>query len=518
MGIKIISSLAEATARGIYGQFQREIGAVKQVGTGRVVMLCQLPWGPVGLDSDGSIPSFVSPKAFRDKFAPGGFTRTGAAYALATQFPWADLKVIRVLAADAVKATTNLQKTGPANCVGVTVKYFGAEGNGITYVVAAASDGVANHFNLTVTKTNSSTGKNTVEKYTNVDSDQAAGTYWTNLKPDGGADSVLTGGFVKTDAGRPVNGTYTTTAGSNGSAIVASDYIGTPSSPDKGVSLCETDPDVSFIFATDVSSGILATVNAGLAAHQALMNDRRQPILGGLSNETATTAKTNSALNQGDQVFYVNGFGKLVDEDSTGDTYPMIEVPLTGVVAGLAAILQPHVSVAIKDKQFTKFCKPIKGLTVGPFPESTLADLEKNGVIAFQKNSDGVFSPYCDVATDKVTPMFVSRMRRFIMFSIGNALEDYRNTVNADPIQEEERSLASNFLRDLVQNGKGDDVLFKPAVKAAALLPEEAANTTASEDAGDYAVPYEVKLFSDQKRIILRGLIGTTVTLSVASL
>lgn len=508
----VITSLANANARGVYMLFERELAAARAVGTARVVMLATLPWGPVGLDDDGEIPSFGSPGEFRAKFAPAGFTRTGAAYNLATKFPWPDLKIIRALASDAAKATINLQKAGPLDCVAVTAKWKGAEGNGITCVVADASNGVANSFNLTITKTNSTTGKSTVEKYINVDSTQTSASYWTALT----ANSVLVGGLVKSATGRPVNGTYTLAAGSDGSTLVASDWLGTPGSPDVGLSLCEVDPDISFIFHCGVASGITSTVNAGMAAHKTLMNDRRMVFLhSATTTETASAAKTASALNQAEGVFYVNGWGKVVDEDATSDSSPLIEIPLSGVVAGFASTIQPHVSPAIKNKTLTTYFAPIRALTVGPHTKATLADLESNGVIAFEKNSNGVFSPYCGIATDQSTQMFVTRMRRFIMFSLDAAIEDYRNSPNADQVQDDERTIVSTFLEQLVENGRTDP-LFKPAVKAAEMLSEESANTEASEAAGDYYLPFQVQLFAEQARIFLRGRIGTSALVTVA--
>ncbi len=513
MGIQIVTSLAQAEARGVYGIFQRELAAVQGVGTARAVMLCQLPWGPVGLAEDGDLADFDTPANFRAKFCPAGFTRTGSPYNLATRFAWADLKIIRVLASDAVKATINLQKAGALDCVAAPAKYYGAEGNGITCVVAAASDGVANSFDLTVTKLNSTTGKSTAEKYPNVDSTRTDDAYWTALT----ANSVLLGPLKPSDVGRPVNGTYTLAAGTDGAAIVASDYLGTPGSADKGLALCEKDQEISFIFlGDDPGAGLRATINAGLAAHQALMNDRRHVLLTGAADETDATARTNAALNPGEQIHYITGFGKVVDEDATSDTSPLIQVPLTGAFAGFCSIIQPHVSPAVKRKEFTKYFAPIKGLTNGTGTPGSLATNEKNGVVSFEKNSNGVFSPYCGVATDKLTQIFVSRMRRYIMFSLGFAIEDYRNSPNADTVQDDERTITETFLEQLVTNGKGD-VFLRPAVKAAALLPEESANTTVSENAGDYAIPAEVQLFNEQRRLIIQVRAGVDVTVTVAA-
>jgi len=506
--MQIVSSLASAAGRGIFGQFKKAIAAAKGVGTGREVMVCNAPWGP-----RDTLTAFESPAKFRSLFFPDGFDRTMASYNAAVQFPHTDLYIVRILGAGALAATIDLQKTGPANCVTCPAKYVGTGGNGITAVVAAASNGVANSFDLTVTKTNSSTGKSTVEKYINVDSTQAAGTYWTNLT----AKSLLLGPLVKNSSGRPANGTYTLTAGTDGSgALAASDFVGTAGSGDKGIALLETDKEISFFYAEDVPNSMRATVNAALLAHQALMNDRRFAIFTGQSGDSDSTAKTNAATLQAEMGAYLWQYGQVIDEDAVSDTSPMITMSLVGPFAAICSILQPHVSPATKRRDFTKALQAIKALVGGTSSSQVLDALEKNGVIAFEKNVDGTFSPYSSICTDQTHYVWEARMKRYIMFSMGGALEEYRNAPNEDSIQEDERTICKSFLDQLVENRKIDP-WFKPCLNAAALLPEESTNTQSDIDNGDYTIGFSAKLISEQKRIILSGEVSTTVVVTSAA-
>lgn len=498
--MKIINSLGGAPSRGVFGFFKKAVAAAKGVGTARAVMIAQFPWGPVN-----TLTQFQSASNFRSLFAPDGFDRTGSGYNNAVQLPHADLWLVRVTGASPLKATINLQKTGPANCVQVDAKWPGAAGNGITAVVAPATNGIANSFKLTITKTNASTGRSTVEVYDNVDSTQAAGSYWTNLT----AASVLVGPLTKSASGRPADGTYTLASGSDGAAIAASDYVGTPGAGDKGIAVCEKDPNVSFVFCDDVGSGLLATVNAGIAAHVAYMNDRRMGLLTGNPAETDSTAKTNAAFNQAAGLVYCWPHGQMIDEDATSSSSPMITVPLTGAFAALCSILQPHVSPAIKDSDYTEQLAAIKALDMST-TDALLDVLEQNGVLGFQQNSNGTFSPYGSTCTDQSTYVYEFRMKRFIMFSLGVAMEPYRGSPNVDSVQEDQRTIVSKFLKELVENAKKDP-LFRPGIVSGGLLAEEAANTTASIAAGDYTVPYQVQLISEMKRIILQGEIGRTV-------
>lgn len=503
---KIVTSLASASKRGIFGIFKKAIVAAIAIGTAREVMVAQLPWGPVS-----TLTAFGSPAQFRATFYPDGFDHTTESYNSAVQFPHPDLWLVRVTGAGALAASGDLQTAVPANCVGVVAKYVGSGGNGIVCTVANASNGVANSFDLTVTKTNATTGKSTTEIYKNIDSTQPDGTYWTNIT----AKSVLLGALSKPGSGRPANGATTLAGGSDGAAVASSDYIGTPGSADKGIAVCEGDKTVSFVYCCDVPNSMLSTVNAGLTAHQAYMNDRRMVVCTGQAAETDSTAKTNAAALQGEMVAYVWPHGKVLDEDAVNDASPMITISLAAPFACLCALLQPHVSPATKRKDFTHALQAIKALDVQTGASQILDSLESNGVIAFEKNADGTFSPYSSICTDQTHYVWEARMKRFLMFSMGDALEEYRNAPNATPIQEDERTICSDFLDKMVGNLKRDP-WFLPCLNDAGLLPSQATNAQADIDAGDYTIGFQAKLISEQKRIILAGEISTSTKVQVS--
>jgi hypothetical protein len=107
-------------------------------------------------------------------------------------------------------------------------------------------------------------------------------------------------------------------------------------------------------------------------------------------------------------------------------------------------------------------------------------------------------------------------MKRFVMFSMGNAIEEYRNAPNEDSIEEDERTICKDFLDRLVENRKFDP-WFRPCLNAAELLPKESTNTQADIDAGDFTIGFKSKLISEQKRIILSGEVSTTVKVTSAA-
>jgi hypothetical protein len=505
MAAQIISSIVQAVGRGEFILARKVAQAIKASGTARVAMLCQLPWGPVGV-----LTPFVSHKAFRDTFSPDGFDRTGAGYLTATKFPWADLQIVRVLGAGAAAASFAFQTSAAVNCLLVPALFKGSGGNAISGTVADASSGVASSFDLTATITDSLAGLNTTETFKNLDSTQTGASYWAAATPG----SNLLGGLTKLGVGRPANGTHLLAGGTDGKAAIASiDYLGTPGSADRGVAVLEAleGNDAPAVFFTDdPGPANLAAVNAGLKAHQALMADKRIAILQGLPGEPPTAAKANGALNVGDHCAYV--WGHCFGFDDLGTTRT---IPLTGPLACILTAMQPHLSPAFKNEQFTQVLGWIQGLDVSTSSKQVKADLETHNVIAFEKNADGTFTPYCDVATNG-SPLYVTRSRDFASFTMTAALDQYRNGPNDDEMIQEEREIIETLLARWKSNRKIDHLL-RFSIIDYELLPTAATNTQADLDEGDCTQQYKMKVASSQKRFFLVAEVGTTVKVTSAT-
>jgi hypothetical protein len=497
---EVISSVSEASGRGVFIIFKAVLAAVAAVGTGRAVMVAQLPWGPLDTEE-----AFGNAASFREMFCPDGFARTSQGYLMATKFPWVDLRIVRVAGTTPVKATINLANITPVTCIRIDGKYFGAAGTGITVVVTAATNGTATSYNITFAKTDPATGLNTTETYPDVDGTQTTQAYLDGVFGDSKIVSV-----VYVAAGRPVNVSTALAGGSDGAAIASLNYLGTPGSGTTGVSVLENDPDVSFVFTDDPGAGILAAVMAGLKAHVQLMKDRRIAILMGLPGETKATAITNVALNRDNHCVYVYPHAYVPDDSGTSTL-----IPLTGPLAAFATLLTPHLSIGYKNASFTKAFAAITGLDMATTIKQTRIDLEEAGVVAFERNSaSGHYSPYCDTTTgaDRV-PVYAVRMADYIAFSVAEALEPYRSGPNYIEQQEDERTLLREFLRELKANA-GIDVIFRPSIEDFEVIPIEASNTTTQLDAGDFTIDFRVALIPEQKRIFLRGEIGTTVVVT----
>lgn len=501
MGVQVLASVSQAEGRrGTFILNKATPRSPVKAGTSRCAMIAQLPWGPT------SYEQITDPASFRAKYAPAGFDRTSKGYLTATLFPWADLHVVRVLGANPVKATCQIQDNTPANSILLTGKYFGAGLNGATVVIAAASNGDASSFDMTIEKVNSSTGLKTTEIYQNLDSDWApSDERWATLF----ADSLLVGPVTRQAGVRPVNGAYTFGSGSDGDAIASSDYLGTPGDADKGLALLENDPDVAFYF-HDVPASVLAAVNAGFKAHKVYMNDRRIAVNCGAAAETKATAKTNVAINRDDGVCYVWGHGKVLDDQGTERT-----IPLTGPAATFWAYLTPHLSGAVKNTEFTRVLSAIKGLDVSTGNDAIKAELEAAGVVVFEKNGDGVFSPYAaPTSAESGLPLYIKRARDFIGYTLAGALESTQNGPSADETIEDERTSIRVLLEEFKSN-KGRDIIARFSINDFEQLEIRDTNTPAEIAAGDCTHGVRVQLIPERKRTFLQQEVDTTVTILV---
>jgi hypothetical protein len=224
----------------------------------------------------------------------------------------------------------------------------------------------------------------------------------------------------------------------------------------------------------------------------------------GLAAEALSTAKTNAAAISSDHVMYVWGHGKVLDDEGTERT-----IPYTGGCVCMWSKLPPHLSGAIKRSQFTRFMAPYKSVDVSSQVEANRKDAEKNFITCVEKNKDNVISPYCAVMTDG-TPMYVTRMKDYIGFSVAAAIEELRSDPNIAPTINSEISLVEDFLQSLKDNLTRDYINDVIIVDFEVLSLDES-NTQTAIDAGDASIIFNVKLASEQKRAFLIGTIGTSV-------
>jgi hypothetical protein len=496
MGL-FVTSTSSATRHGVFAIKRTPATTLRSQGTSVAALIGQFPWGP--------LQQVIEPSSIGDaigKFAPLGMTRTGSAYLSLIAKPWAALRLVRVLGTTAAKATTVLTTTGPVTKVTLTAKYQGTGANSFSAVVSAASDGDADHFDLNVTVSNPAGSTTDTIKNINFSGTGSDSTF-TQAQLD---LLQLIGVPVKTATGRPDNGTYTFSGGTDGT-IAASDYVGTAGTPDKGMSLLESDKAVRHVVADDCGSSLRDAVNAGLVAHKVLMGDRCV-YLNGDSGQTAANARTDVAAFRSSGVAYVDPWAYIYD-DTTGAEQL---VPPAPFMAAVAAQLSPSTSPAWKNTEVQAMLGAIVRLEAARgdgAATNTAAGIstlirEENGGHTFEA-APNTIAP-SDPAQEDLT---TTRMDQFIATAF---VASTRGSVDAPNVEVNRDDLVvalDGFMAPLKENQRIDPN-HRPHVVDYVIPALEEQNTPADNAAGDVYIPLNAQYSNGMKRIFLVMKTGTT--------
>lgn len=491
------SSTSAATRHAVYAIERNPPATIRAQGATVCAIAEQFPWGPEGVYAVESVRDFI------EKYAPGGMSRTGAGYMSVIGKAWPVLKVVRVLGSAAAAATAAIKDVVPATIVNATLKYKGVAGNSVTWTVSAASDGDANHFNLEVSITSAfGTTSDKLENlnYSGVGADSTPS--FANMK--------LLGGLTKALAGRPINGTGSFIGGSDG-VITAVEYTGTQGAGDKGLALLEGHKDVDFAFTGDPGNSLRAAVNAGLKAHADYMTDRIA-VINHDSGKTATQVRTDVGSYRSLRVCYVDVWAYQADDvDGTQRL-----VPPAPFFASVAANLSPSTSPSWKSSEVQRLLGSIVSLEAQRGDGAYLN--EKAGVCTLQNEDNGGFSFECAVNTyAPIDPARASykrtRMGHYIAKAVVGSLREFVDSPNVAFNQQDEVNAVSEFLGTLKENAKTNPNRL-PHVVDFTMRPLGDFNTQASVDSGEFTIPADIKISSDQSKIFFSIQIGETVKVS----
>ena len=330
-GPVFISSTSAARRHGAYAIERSPAAMVLPIGTGVAAIVAQFPWGPDGV--------VVTPSGSKDliyQVAPPGMDHTGSGFLSIMSKGWPTLKFVRVLGSGAAPASASLTN-GTAGIVAVGARFKGYFGNSLIATVSNASNGNPNYFQLEV-------------QVAGVSGDTAE--VIDNLNFSGvGADSApdlstlyLTGSVTKVAAGRPANGSYVFSGGSDG-AVSALGYTGTAGTATGGLSAFEGDGSIRHVFTDDPGPALRPAVNAALLQHVQAMGDRCAYINGNQSQTLSQVASDVSNYRSA-RVVYVDPWAYMLDDQGTKRL-----VPPASFAASVAAQLSPSTSIAWKDPE-----------------------------------------------------------------------------------------------------------------------------------------------------------------------
>lgn len=487
-----ISSPAEARYPGAFALETAPPRQIAGVSSGYIGLVGQFDWGP-----SQQVVTVESPAHFLNTFAPAGSSRASTGYWALMKRKKLVLKIVRVLSSDAVPASKTDAGTG-GNLVS-TAKYPGTMGNSITRTIAAATDGDTAKRDLTYTLTNAVTGT-TVEVYRNVS---------LNVSPDVSQSKLLasiafSGGTMTV---WPANGTANLASGSNGSAIVATDYTGTLGSADKGVALFEAHSDVRVVCHDDCGAGIRATVNTGFIAHAADRGDRLA-LLEGDQNASWSTVKglmTGSLVT--DRCIFTGAWVKVLDDAGVKQITPM-----STFLASVLVNFLPMESHAWWDDKITDFYAGIEEI-YAPFATDSAtikAEATEKGICLPVQLASGRFAALHDRTTNQTTGKLFAIRRRITDFLAVSILRNIPSFVNGPNVSEQQRLLKSQV-----------DTFLSSQVKAGVLVSFSTdiltVNDSASIAAGGFAIGIDAKTPSIMERILLLLNAGETVTVREAA-
>lgn len=493
-----ITSSSQAKTHGVYVKERTPPSIIRPQGASVVGIAEQFPWGPEDLTE---VPDF---KSFLDMFAPYGSSHIGPGYLAVAGKSWPVLRVVRVLGDDAEYASATINKTGPTAMLTLELKYKGELGNSATATIAAASDGDANHFNLTVSLDGAS--GTTTDKFENLN---YSGT-GDDSEPDF-TNCLLLGSITKLVSGLPIVGTTAFTAGDDGT-VAAADYVGTQGAPDKGMSLFEADSTIDFVITGDPGDTIRAAVNDGLVAHADYMTDRIA-FINGDSGQTLAEVRADVANYRSLRCCYIDVWAYMRDDV---DQTERLVAPAP-FAASVAASLSPSTSFAWKSSVVRSL---LRNVTKLESPRGPSAGVNTDyGICTFIKEPKGGFTFESAVNTyAPINPAKRTYKRTRMGHYIGKAVvESIRESVDSPNVplnQQDEVNAVAEFGEGLVA-AKDVDPNNNPHLLWFQIDDLKAFNSQASLDSGEFTIPASAKVSSDQEKIFLSLNYGETVEATV---
>lgn len=493
-----VTSTSQAKLHGVYAFERQPPSVIRAQGSSVVGLVEQFPWGPEQVVTEVS-----GMKAFVDTFAPWGMDHTGAGYMTVAGKSWPTLRLARVLASGAAAATAVLANGVPTNLLTLTLKYKGTAGNSVTATVAAASDGDANHFNLTVSVTGASgTTTDLVE----------------NLNYSGtGADSTpdltgcyLLGSIAKITDGVPAAGTVAFTGGANGT-ITSAEYVGTQGSANQGIALFEGDTSIDFMITGDPGNSLRAAVNSGLVAHADYTTDR-MAFVNGNSGLTQAQAITDVANYRSIRACYIDVWAYMRDDVDGTERI----VPPAPFAASVAASLSPSTSFAWKGSTVRAMLSKVtrlealRGAAAGTATDAGICTFiaEEKGGFTFE----AAVNTYAPINPAKRTYKR-TRMGHYMAKAITQSLRESVDAPNVPFVQQDEINAVQDFGEQLVRNSKTDPINL-PHLMAFGVDDVSSFNSALTLAAGEFWLPFSAQVSSDQEKIFLSMNHGETVTVS----
>jgi hypothetical protein len=450
------------------------------VPTNVAILVGQFERGDVSLQSVGSIGELFEMYGKNDLFS-GNLALKNKRFG--------SLKVVRVDATGAVKATKTFQSGGAVNIIKFDALYKGAYGNGIKVTVAAGSTSGSKY---TVQDTNAGAVLPD-EIYDNV-------VITTVAANNPFANSKLVAVTVLASSAEPAAAAATALATGSDGAAVDTDY-------QAAIAKTEVEAAGNILFLDAYNT----TRNGYLKTSMANTQDK-MCVVCGADGDSKATALSDAALNR-------DADGRIIY------AYPWVVTNINGVnvhqnPAGFYASLLSQISPNI-DPAYAANTQYLPGI-VGLVSQLTRADyiaLMAGGISAFEIDSDigpkvksGVVTQIAD--TSKLM-VFRRRMADYLTYSIAKFLKNYQNAPNSRGNRDAVKAAILAFIQRSEQDGVlPSDKDVKSGI--AKLVDTESLNTDATIALGYFKILYKQRIFSSMRFIVLQAQIGESVVVTEA--
>jgi hypothetical protein len=471
---------------------------IQGIGSGVVAMVGQFPWGP-----PQQLITPAGTKELIDMFAPRGMDHLCPGYLALLSKGFPSLRLVRALAQDSVAATCSITwGIDPLPKLVITAKYPGSAGNSLVATVSAASNGNPMCFNLTVSVSGAS--GNTSDVFRNLSTNTFGTTNMASML-DG---CLLVGNIYLRSSLTPPEEGVTSFSGGSEDPLSAADYVGTPSTGDRGLAILEADKSIRMVFVDDCGSTLRPVVNAGVRAHVELMGDRLGFIHGDPGMQISDVL-TDVQSYRSDRVVYMDPWCFTYDDVTGAERL----VPPSSFGASVAAQVSPSTSIAWKDSEVGAMLSGIVRLETDR--GAGIPDLTDAGIVAVQREEDGGYRLEAGVLT--IAPSDPSkrnitrtRMGDYIAVSFARSVRSMVDAPNVPMNRMMLVGVLQAFMEGLVAN-RDTDPAHLPYVDAYELGDLSSVNSQSDLAEGNFTIPLSVRIGSSMERIFLSIMHGESV-------
>jgi hypothetical protein len=396
------------------------------------------------------------------------------------------LKLIRVIASDAVLATINFASSAVDR-----IKFDAKQGKGL----------YGNSIEVKI-ESGSVSGKKYTIRDTSVDAVLPDEVYdnvaIADITSETFANSQLVVVTVLSSVAEPDNAAFTALAAGADGTVADGDY-------EDAIALAGVEGAGNVLFLDSYN----ATRNGYLELHAAETQDKIV-VLAGLETDTPAQAIADVAN-------FRDVDGRIVY------AYPWVQTSIDGVLtyqnpaswmASIISQTSPHI-----DPAFTKNAQFLVGVT-GLKQSLTRANyiaLKDAGIAGFERDVDIGFKVKSGVTTQIADSSKVTILRRrmsdFLTNSVSSFLKNYQNGVNSAS----NRQLVKGAMLGFIQSLESDGILPKDSEVSsgkAKLVDTESLNTDLSIAGGFFKILWRQRIYSSMRYIILQAEIGESVVVT----